>query len=116
MALISYVSKDEAAEKVRPILENMEKKVGAVPNVFRAMAHSPELFEGFLALNGALSKTKLDAKLRELAYIKTSELNGCGTASTITRTSAGRRGSTIVRSTRRPISRPATPTTSFSAT
>ncbi len=36
------------------------------------------MFEGFLALNGALSKTKLDPKLRELAYIKTSELNGCG--------------------------------------
>jgi uncharacterized peroxidase-related enzyme len=77
MALISYVSKGEAAEDVRPILENMEKKVGAVPNVFRAMAHSPALFEGFLALNGALTKTKLDPKLRELAYIKTSELNGC---------------------------------------
>ncbi len=55
----------------------MEKKLGAVPNVFRAMAHSPELFEGFLALNGALSKTQLDGKLRELAYIKTSELNDC---------------------------------------
>jgi len=77
MALVGYVSKDEAAEKVRPVFEDMEKKLGAVPNVFRVMAHSPELLEGFLALNRALPKTKLDAKLRELAYIKTSELNGC---------------------------------------
>ena len=37
----------------------------------------PILLEGFLALNSALPKTKLDGKLRELAYIKTSELNGC---------------------------------------
>jgi uncharacterized peroxidase-related enzyme len=77
MALVSYVSKEEAAESVRPILEGMEKKMGAVPSVFRMMAHSPELLQGFLALNGALSKTKLDGKLRELAYMKASQLNGC---------------------------------------
>jgi uncharacterized peroxidase-related enzyme len=77
MALVSYVSKDDAAEAVRPILESLEKKLGSVPHVFGAMAHSPELFQAFLALNSALSKTALDGKLRELAYMKTSELNGC---------------------------------------
>jgi uncharacterized peroxidase-related enzyme len=77
MALVSYLSKDDAAEKLRPVFEGMEKKLGAVPNMFRAMAHNPELLEGFLALNAPLSRTKLDAKLRELAYIKTSELNHC---------------------------------------
>jgi uncharacterized peroxidase-related enzyme len=77
MALVHYVSNEEAAEKVRPILEGLEKKLGSVPNVFRAMAHSPELFEAFLGLNSALGKTRLDGKLRELAYIKASELNGC---------------------------------------
>jgi uncharacterized peroxidase-related enzyme len=77
MALVHYVSNEEAAEKVRPILEGLEKKLGSVPNVFRAMAHSPELFEAFLALNSALGKTQLDGKLRELAYIKASELNDC---------------------------------------
>jgi uncharacterized peroxidase-related enzyme len=77
MALVHYVSNDEAAEKVRPIFQGLEKKLGSVPNFFRAMAHSPELFEAFLGLNSALSKTRLDGKLRDLAYIKTSELNGC---------------------------------------
>jgi uncharacterized peroxidase-related enzyme len=77
MALVSYVSKDDAAEAVRPVLEGMEKKLGSVPSIYGMLAHSPELFQGFLAFNSALSKTKLDGKLRELAYIKTSELNGC---------------------------------------
>ena len=77
MALVSYVSNQEAAEKIKPVFEGMEKKFGAVPNVFRAMAHNPEMLEAFLALNATLPKTKLDGKLRELAYIKTSELNGC---------------------------------------
>ena len=78
MSVVSYLSTTDVAEKVRPVFEGIERKLGAVPNVFRAMAHSPELLEGFLALNGALSKTKLDGKLRELAYIMTSELNHCG--------------------------------------
>jgi uncharacterized peroxidase-related enzyme len=77
MALVSYVSNQNAAEKVKPVFEGMEKKLGAVPNVFRAMAHNPEMLEAFLALNATLPKTKLDGKLRELSYIKTSELNGC---------------------------------------
>jgi uncharacterized peroxidase-related enzyme len=77
MAVVSYLNNDQAGEKIRPIFEGIEKKGNPVPNVLRAMAHSPALLEGFLALNGALPKTELDGKLRELAYVKTSELNGC---------------------------------------
>jgi uncharacterized peroxidase-related enzyme len=77
MALVSYVTNQEAGDKVKAVFEGMEKKIGAVPNIFRAMAHNPEMLETFLALNATLPKTQLDGKLRELAYIKTSELNDC---------------------------------------
>ncbi|MFI5457638.1 MAG: carboxymuconolactone decarboxylase family protein [Isosphaerales bacterium] len=77
MALVTYVSNQNAAEKIKPVFEGMEKKLGVVPNVFRAMAHNPEMLEAFLALNATLPRTELNGRLRELAYIKTSELNGC---------------------------------------
>jgi uncharacterized peroxidase-related enzyme len=77
MALVSYITNQEAGDKVKAVFEGMEKKIGAVPNVFRAMAHNPEMLEAFLALNATLPKTELNGKLRELAYIKTSELNDC---------------------------------------
>ena len=77
MAVVSYVSDQDVAEKIKPVFEGMEKKLGVVPNVFRVMAHNPEMLEAFLGLNATLPKTKLNGKLRELAYIKTSELNGC---------------------------------------
>jgi uncharacterized peroxidase-related enzyme len=77
MALVSYLSTGEVTEKLRPVFEGMERKLGAVPHVFQAMAHAPDLLETFLSLNAALARTQLDGKLRELAYIKTSELNGC---------------------------------------
>jgi uncharacterized peroxidase-related enzyme len=77
MALVSYITNQDAGDKVKTVFEGMEKKIGAVPNVFRVMAHNPEMLEAFLGLNATLPKTKLDGKLRELAYIKTSELNDC---------------------------------------
>jgi uncharacterized peroxidase-related enzyme len=77
MAIVSYISNQDAAEKVKPVFEGMQKKLGAVPNVFRAMAHNPDMLEAFLALNATLPRTQLNGKLRELAYIKTSELNEC---------------------------------------
>jgi uncharacterized peroxidase-related enzyme len=77
MAVVTYVTNREAGDKVKTVFEGMEKKIGAVPNIFRAMAHNPDMLEAFLALNATLPKTQLDGKLRELAYIKTSELNGC---------------------------------------
>jgi uncharacterized peroxidase-related enzyme len=77
MAIVSYISNQDAAEKVKPVFEGMQKKLGAVPNVFRAMAHNPDMLEAFLSLNATLPRTQLNGKLRELAYIKTSELNEC---------------------------------------
>ena len=117
MAVVSYLSKDQAAEKVRPDLRGSGRRLGAVPNVFRAMAHNPEMLEGFLALNAALRKTKLDGKLRELAYIKTSELNGCDYCLHHHR-QLGEEGRPHRAADRRdrPSSRPATPTTTSSAT
>ena len=78
MALVSYVSTPEAAEGIKARFQKMEEKGHEVPNFLRTLAHSPDLLEGFLALNGALNKIQLDPKLRELAYIRASEINACG--------------------------------------
>lgn len=41
MALVSYVSNQDASEKIRPVFEGMEKKIGAVPNIFRVLCIIP---------------------------------------------------------------------------
>jgi uncharacterized peroxidase-related enzyme len=78
MALVSYVSTAEAPEGIKARFQKMEEKGHDVPNFLRTLAHNPEVLEAFIALNGALGKMTLDPKLRELAYIRASEINACG--------------------------------------
>ncbi|MFQ5881210.1 MAG: carboxymuconolactone decarboxylase family protein [Candidatus Methylomirabilales bacterium] len=77
MARIPYVEKEQAPEEIRQIYENIEKARGMVPNLLKLMAYSPGLLRGFLGLNTALPGAKVDPRLRELAYLKTSQVNGC---------------------------------------
>jgi uncharacterized peroxidase-related enzyme len=76
MSFVSYVPTSQADPAIQPLFEGMEKKRG-VSNFLRVLAHSPGLLQGFLSLDGALGKIKLPGKLRELAYLKASQVNSC---------------------------------------
>lgn len=69
---------EAAPANARPLLEAVKKQMGSVPNLFRVVANSPAALEGYLGLNGALSKGSLDAKTRERIAIAVAEINGCG--------------------------------------
>ena len=77
MARISYVEQDQAAAEVQPIFESLAKALGRDPNIFKSMAHAPVFVQKFMEFDGAMRSTKLDRKLRELAYLKTSQVNHC---------------------------------------
>jgi uncharacterized peroxidase-related enzyme len=62
----------------QPFLQTVQKQLGVLPNLFRVVSHSPAALEGYLALNGALSKGSLDAKTRERIAIAIAQVNGCG--------------------------------------
>ncbi len=61
----------------QPLLEAVQKQLGSVPNLFRVVGNSPAALGGYLGLNGALGKGKLDAKTRERIALAVAELNGC---------------------------------------
>ncbi len=69
---------DAAPEASRPLLEAVNKQIGSVPNMFRLIATSPAALEGYLGLNGALSKGVLPAATRERIALAVAQLNGCG--------------------------------------
>jgi len=78
MAVVNPVTKDNVAQAAKPIFEDLAKKLGKVPNFFGIMAQRPEVLAAFVPLYGAITGPgSVEPKLKELAYLKTSLLNGC---------------------------------------
>jgi len=78
MAVVNPIPMDKAPADVRPVFEDLTKAFGKVPGIFGVMAHRPQVLKHFLALYGAIIREgTVDAKYKELAYLKTSMVNGC---------------------------------------
>jgi uncharacterized peroxidase-related enzyme len=69
---------EAAPAAAQPLLQAAKKQLGSVPNLFRVIANSPAALEGYLGLNGALSKGQLSAQTRERIALAVAEINGCG--------------------------------------
>ena len=76
MPLLEPVGDDTTSEPAKATFEKLHAKLKMVPNIFRTMAHAPEVLDATLTFNGSF-QSGLDPKLRELAYLKTSMLNEC---------------------------------------
>jgi len=76
MSRIAIPVREDAPAGSQPLLDAVAKTLGVVPNLFRLVALSPAALEGYLGLNGALTKT-LDAKTRERIALAVAEINGC---------------------------------------
>ena len=77
MSRISIPTVEQSPEASRPLLAAVLKQLGVVPNMMKLIGNSPAALEGYLSLNGALSKGKLDAKMRERIALVIAEFNGC---------------------------------------
>jgi uncharacterized peroxidase-related enzyme len=76
--IVAPISRDQAAAAVQPIFDRLTQAFGAVPAFFGTMARSPEALEHFMPLYGAVvNKGLVEAKYKELAYLKTALINGC---------------------------------------
>ena len=76
--VISPLSRSEAAANVQPIFDRLTQAVGKMPSFFATMARVPDALEHFMPLYGAvINKGTVEAKYKELAYLKTALINGC---------------------------------------
>ncbi|MBI5442932.1 MAG: carboxymuconolactone decarboxylase family protein [Deltaproteobacteria bacterium] len=74
---VSAVEKKDAGSAAE-LYESMEKKMGKVLNFFRVMAHKPDVLTKFLPFYQEVwARGEVPNKLKELAYLRTSILNGC---------------------------------------
>ena len=68
---------EEANGKTKELFEEINEKLGMVPNMMRTMGNSPALLDGYLKFSDALGKGSLGIKLRELIALAVAESNAC---------------------------------------
>jgi len=75
---LSRVPRAQATPAVAEIYDRYMRTRGNVPNMFRTMAHRPEIFETMIAHFEAILHTgTVPLRLKELAIVRTSQLNRC---------------------------------------
>jgi len=75
---ISRLKKDQVDQESGTIYDIFLQERGKVPNMFRTVAHRPEIFRTMIAHFRAVMNTgTVPAKLKELAIVRTSQLNSC---------------------------------------
>ena len=78
MAVVNPFAKEKAAPEVHETYDAMVKKVGKMPNIFATMAHRPNVLKNFLPFYAAvINEGTVEARYKELAYLKTALINGC---------------------------------------
>jgi uncharacterized peroxidase-related enzyme len=78
MAFVPYVDEQAAPQVVRGVFDAVRRQRGHVPNSQRLLAHNPEVLRAFGPFVGAVSREHaLPLRLKELAILKVTLINGC---------------------------------------
>jgi uncharacterized peroxidase-related enzyme len=76
MARISRLDRNEVSPEMAVLYDKAFAQRGNVPNMFRVMAHRPEIFSTMQAHFGAVLNTgTVSTKLKELIIVRTSQIN-----------------------------------------
>ena len=76
MSRISKLDRSEVTSDMAALYDKIFAQRGNVPNMFRTMAHRPEIFSTMMAHFAAVLNTgTLPTKLKELCVVRTSQLN-----------------------------------------
>ena len=76
MARISRLDRSEVSAETASLYDKAFAQRGNVPNMFRVMAHRPEIFATMMAHFGAVLNTgTVPTKLKELLIVRTSQVN-----------------------------------------
>jgi alkylhydroperoxidase family enzyme len=75
---IPRLEKSQVDEQTAQIYDHYLKERGNVPNMFRTVAHRPEILRTLIAHFRAVMETgTVPAKLKELVIVRTSQINRC---------------------------------------
>lgn len=77
MARLALLDDDDVSPELQATFARVAAHVGLVPNLYRALAHAPDLLEHWIEFAWALrNEAVTDRALRELVIMRTAQLNG----------------------------------------
>lgn len=68
---------ETAPDAAKPILEQIQKGYGFIPNLFAYMAEAPTTLEAYLSLNSIIEKTSFTPAQQQVALLAVSVENQC---------------------------------------
>ena len=78
MGVPTPLTKEQAPVELHRIYENIQESTGKMPNVLGVVARFPAALKTLIPFYDAvMSQGVIDAKYKELAYLKTSSINDC---------------------------------------
>ncbi len=78
MGMPDHLTKGQAPNEPHKIYDALQADIGKMPNIFGVVARFPAALKTLIQFYDAvMSKGKIDAKYKELAYLKTSSINAC---------------------------------------
>lgn len=78
MPRINPLKPEAANEESQQLFEQVQNKLGRVPNLMQSLGHSPAALGGYLSLNESLGRGVLSGKDRERIALTVAEHHGCG--------------------------------------
>ena len=76
-ARLPYLDRDQVPPEVQAVFDGLQKASGRVLNFYRLMAHHARSLPRFVQWYPTLREGPLDLGLRQLAYVRASQLNRC---------------------------------------
>ena len=76
-ARLPYLEREQVGAETQAVYDRLQQSRGRVLNIFKLMAHHPRSLPAFVDWYPRLAEGPLDMKLRQLAYVKVSQLNHC---------------------------------------
>lgn len=77
MRTFNVPTRAEVAPAAQEIFDNVNKKIGMVPNIYATIGNSANGLGSYLAFQGAQAQGTFNAKEREAVALSVAEANGC---------------------------------------
>lgn len=75
---LSKLDKTQVDSQSQQVFDDFLRERGNIPNMFRTVAHRPEIMRTMVAHFRAVMNTgTVPRKLKELVIVRTSQINGC---------------------------------------